>query len=102
MRRWRTAITIRDGYEQREAGLLTANLAGLPEQIGSMGLSLPGYDIEIIVEAGVPLPAGVAGGYCLSPSGAGSVYGVPKRSQCDVPDYARNLVSHGGSRALRR
>ena len=42
IRSWRaaTGITIRDGYGQSEAGLLIANLAGLPERTGSMGLPL--------------------------------------------------------------
>jgi len=63
IRAWKeaTGVTIRDGYGQSEAGLLIANLAGLPERIGSMGLPLPGYEIEIIDETGAPLPAHVPG-----------------------------------------
>jgi acetyl-CoA synthetase/medium-chain acyl-CoA synthetase len=50
IRAWReaTGITIRDGYGQSEAGLLIANLAGLPERPGSMGLPVPGYHVAII------------------------------------------------------
>ena len=63
IRAWKeaTGITIRDGYGQSEAGLLIANLDGLPERIGSMGLPLPGYEIEIIDAAGAVLPPGSAG-----------------------------------------
>ncbi len=63
IRAWKeaTGITIRDGYGQSEAGLLIANLAGLPERIGAMGLPLPGYEIEIIDADGATLPAGEAG-----------------------------------------
>ena len=63
IRAWRdaTGVTIRDGYGQSEAGLLIANLAGLPERTGSMGLSLPGYHIAIIDETGHELEAGEVG-----------------------------------------
>ncbi len=63
IRAWRaaTGITIRDGYGQSEAGLLIANLAGLPERPGSMGLKVPGYHVAIIDEDGRELPAGEAG-----------------------------------------
>jgi acyl-coenzyme A synthetase/AMP-(fatty) acid ligase len=54
IRSWKaaTGITIRDGYGQSEAGLLIANLAGLPERTGSMGLPVPGYHVAVIDEAG--------------------------------------------------
>jgi acetyl-CoA synthetase/medium-chain acyl-CoA synthetase len=57
IRSWRdaTGITIRDGYGQSEAGLLIANLAGLPERTGSMGLPVPGYHVAVIDEAGSEL-----------------------------------------------
>lgn len=63
IRAWRaaTGITIRDGYGQSEAGLLIANLAGMPERTGSMGLPVPGYDIAVIDETGGRLPAGIVG-----------------------------------------
>jgi acetyl-CoA synthetase/medium-chain acyl-CoA synthetase len=63
IRAWRaaTGITIRDGYGQSEAGLLIANLAGLPERPGSMGLPLPGYRITTIDSDGRELAAGTTG-----------------------------------------
>ena len=56
-----TGVTIRDGYGQSEAGLLVANLAGLPERTGSMGLPLPGYHVAVIDEAGVAQGADTVG-----------------------------------------
>jgi acyl-coenzyme A synthetase/AMP-(fatty) acid ligase len=63
IRSWKaaTGITIRDGYGQSEAGLLIANLAGLPERTGSMGLPVPGYHVAIIDEAGAEQPANTVG-----------------------------------------
>ena len=57
IRSWKasTGITIRDGFGQSEAGLLIANLAGLPQRTGSMGLPLPGFHVAIIDEAGQEL-----------------------------------------------
>lgn len=56
-----TGVTIRDGYGQSEAGLLIANLAGIPGRAGSMGLALPGYHIAIIDAHGSELPPGETG-----------------------------------------
>jgi acyl-coenzyme A synthetase/AMP-(fatty) acid ligase len=63
IRAWKaaTGVTIRDGYGQSEAGLLIANLAGLPERTGSMGLPIPGYHVTVIDEVGAELGAGVVG-----------------------------------------
>ncbi|MDB5395870.1 MAG: AMP-dependent synthetase and ligase [Rhodospirillales bacterium] len=63
IRAWKaaTGVTIRDGYGQSEAGLLIANLAGLPERTGSMGLPLPGYHIAVIDEAGAELEPNTVG-----------------------------------------
>jgi len=49
---WReaTALEPADGYGQTETGQVTANLAGEPVRLGSMGRPLPGMDIRI--EAG--------------------------------------------------
>ncbi|WP_157218867.1 acyl-CoA synthetase [Flavisphingomonas formosensis] len=63
IRAWKaeTGITIRDGYGQSEAGLLIANLAGMPERPGSMGLPLPGYHVAIIDAEGHELDPGETG-----------------------------------------
>jgi acetyl-CoA synthetase len=41
-------IEIRDGYGQTETGQLTANPVGEPVRPGSMGLPLPGIDLQVI------------------------------------------------------
>jgi acetyl-CoA synthetase len=41
-------IEIRDGYGQTETGQLTANPVGQPVRPGSMGLPLPGVDLQVI------------------------------------------------------
>ena len=56
-----TGIAIRDGYGQSESGLLVANLAGLPQKQGAMGLPVPGRRTAVIDEAGRELPAGEVG-----------------------------------------
>ena len=63
IRAWRdaTGITIRDGYGQSEAGLLIANLVGVPERPGSMGLPVPGFHVSIIDATGRELPPGEVG-----------------------------------------
>jgi acetyl-CoA synthetase/medium-chain acyl-CoA synthetase len=63
IRAWKaaTGVTIRDGYGQSEAGLLIANLAGLPERTGSMGLPVPGYHVAVIDEVGTELGANTVG-----------------------------------------
>jgi len=60
---WRdgTGMTLRDGYGQSEAGLLVANLVGLPPRPGSMGLPLPGFSVDVIDEDGRVRAAGSEG-----------------------------------------
>ncbi len=41
-------IEIRDGYGQTETGQLTGNPVGQPVRPGSMGLPLPGVDLQVI------------------------------------------------------
>jgi acetyl-CoA synthetase len=41
-------IEIRDGYGQTETGQLTANPVGKPVRLGSMGLPLPGVELDVI------------------------------------------------------
>jgi acetyl-CoA synthetase len=43
-----TGLEIRDGYGQTETGQLTANPVGQPVRPGSMGLPLPGLDLQVI------------------------------------------------------
>ena len=59
LERWRevTGITIRDGYGQTETSLLVASVASIEARPGSMGKPVPGYDVQIINDAGNVLPA---------------------------------------------
>jgi acetyl-CoA synthetase len=41
-------VEIRDGYGQTETGQLTGNPTGQPVRPGSMGLPLPGIDLQVI------------------------------------------------------
>ena len=49
LRAWReaTGIEVRDGYGQTETGQLTGAPAGVPAREGSMGLPLPGVELEV-------------------------------------------------------
>ena len=50
-----------DGYGQTETVNLVANFPGLAVKPGSMGLAVPGFDIEIVDDDGVALPRGAEG-----------------------------------------
>jgi len=67
IRAWREATghTIRDGYGQTETILLVGNFPGMPVKPGSMGLPMPGHRVEVIDEAGAPLPPGEVGDVAL-------------------------------------
>jgi acyl-coenzyme A synthetase/AMP-(fatty) acid ligase len=63
IRAWRdaTGIEIRDGYGQTETILLVGNYPGLPVRPGSMGLPMPGIDVDVIDERGARVPPGEVG-----------------------------------------
>jgi acyl-coenzyme A synthetase/AMP-(fatty) acid ligase len=42
-----TGVEVRDGYGQTETGQLTANPAGRPARLGSMGVPLPGVQLRV-------------------------------------------------------
>ena len=52
-----TGLMIYDGYGQTETVLLVANYRCLPVKSGSMGKPVPGFQIAIVDEEGVELPA---------------------------------------------
>jgi acetyl-CoA synthetase/medium-chain acyl-CoA synthetase len=60
-----TGTTIRDGFGQTETILLIGNFPGMPVRPGSMGLPLPGHEVEVIGEDGRPLPPGEVGDVAL-------------------------------------
>jgi acetyl-CoA synthetase len=63
IRHWQkhTGCVIADGYGQTETINIVANFPGLTPRIGSMGQPVPGYDIEIIDDAGVVQAVGEVG-----------------------------------------
>ncbi len=67
IRAWRdaTGATIRDGYGQTETILLVGNFPGVPVRPGSMGLAMPGHDVDVIDAEGGILPAGEVGDIAL-------------------------------------
>ncbi len=67
IRAWRdaTGTTIRDGYGQTETILLVGNFPGVPVRPGSMGLAMPGHDVDVIDAKGRCLPPGEIGDIAL-------------------------------------
>jgi len=63
IRAWRdaTGLTIRDGYGQTESILLLGNFPGMPVRPGSMGLPMPGHEVEVIDAQGRRAPPGEVG-----------------------------------------
>ena len=63
IRAWReaTGLPIRDGYGQTETILLVGNFPGMPIKPGSMGLPMPGHQVEVIDDDGRVLPPGEVG-----------------------------------------
>jgi len=70
IRAWRdaTGITIRDGYGQTETILLVGNFPGNPVRPGSMGLPMPGHQVEIVDEQGNVAGPGEVGDIALGGS----------------------------------
>jgi acyl-coenzyme A synthetase/AMP-(fatty) acid ligase len=56
-----TGITIRDGFGQTESILLVGNYPGVPVRPGSMGLPMPGFDVDVIDGAGAAVAPGEVG-----------------------------------------
>ena len=56
-----TGLDIYDGYGQTETVNLVGNYPCLPIKPGSMGKPAPGFDVEIVDDAGAVQPAGVEG-----------------------------------------
>jgi len=60
---WRqaTGMTIRDGYGQTESVLIVGNYPPLQVKPGAMGRPSPGFVVDVIDDAGQPLPPGREG-----------------------------------------
>lgn len=61
----RTGIPILEAYGQTEALMTLLNYPCMPLKEGSMGLSSPGLDLDIVGEDGTRLPRGAEGDICL-------------------------------------
>ncbi len=61
--RWQeaTGVTIRDGYGQTETVLLVGTFPCIEPRFGSMGMPAPGFDVQVIGEAGEVVPDGAEG-----------------------------------------
>jgi acyl-coenzyme A synthetase/AMP-(fatty) acid ligase len=57
----KTGLTVRDGYGQSETTALIANVRNLPVRPGSMGKVMPGYQMDVVNDAGERLPEGETG-----------------------------------------
>jgi acetyl-CoA synthetase len=58
-------ITVLDYYGLTESYPLAANYPNVPVREGSMGLPMPGWDVQILDEDEKPLPVGERGEICL-------------------------------------
>ena len=56
-----TGLQIMEGFGQTELTLVIANLTGNPHKLGSMGLPMPLYDVDILDADGNPVPDGETG-----------------------------------------
>jgi acyl-coenzyme A synthetase/AMP-(fatty) acid ligase len=63
MRRWRdaTGLQVHDGYGQTESVNLVANYRCLPIREGSMGKPTPGFDVQVVDDAGEVAAPGETG-----------------------------------------
>ena len=67
MRVWKeaTGTEVHDGYGQTETINVVANFPSLPVRPGSMGKPVPGFDVDVVDDAGRPVPEGRIGHIAL-------------------------------------
>jgi len=98
-----TGIQIHDGYGQTETANLVANIPGQVIKPGSMGLPVPGFDVQVVDEEGRRLPPGDEGHLAVSveptrPVGLFTEYwGDQERTDA----VFRNGYYYTGDRAVR-
>ena len=64
IRAWREGtggLTVYDGYGQTETTALVANYRAMEVRPGSMGKPVPGWDLDVVDDAGEPVAAGTVG-----------------------------------------
>jgi acyl-coenzyme A synthetase/AMP-(fatty) acid ligase len=59
-------LVVHDGYGQSETVNVLANFRCLPVRCGSMGRPVPGFDVEVVDDAGVPVPDGDEGNVAIA------------------------------------
>jgi len=64
-----TGTQIADGYGQTETINIVANFPGIETRYGSMGKPVPGFDVDIVDDAGVVLPDGDVGHIAIRTEG---------------------------------
>ncbi|MCW2741342.1 MAG: AMP-binding protein, partial [Blastococcus sp.] len=62
-------LTVYDAYGQTETSVLVANYRALPVRPGSMGLPVPGWDVEVLGEDRRRAPDGVVGDIAVRTDG---------------------------------
>jgi acetyl-CoA synthetase len=71
IRAWRegTGLTIYDGYGQTECTCIVANYRSVEVRPGSMGKPVPGWNVDIVDDAGGPVEAGAVGNVAVVHNG---------------------------------
>jgi len=62
-------LTVHDGYGQTETSLVVANYRAVPVRPGSMGLPVPGWQVDVVDEEGRPAAAGEVGSIAIRVEG---------------------------------
>jgi len=105
IRAWREGtggLTVYDGYGQTETTCLVANYRALPVRPGSMGKPVPGYEVDVLDDAGRRAPDGEVGNIAVraEPRPLGLFVGYHREPEAT----AKRMVAgwyHTGDRAAR-
>ncbi|MEM8837640.1 MAG: AMP-binding protein [Pseudomonadota bacterium] len=98
-----TGTVIADGYGQTETINIVANFPGVPVKHGSMGKPVPGYDVDIVDDAGNRLADGEIGHIAVNTQGewpAGLFHGYYTGGDLDQSSF-RNGWYYTGDTATR-
>ncbi|MEP3231319.1 MAG: AMP-binding protein [Hyphomicrobiales bacterium] len=98
-----TGTLIADGYGQTETINIVGNFPDVETRFGSMGKPVPGFDVDIVDDAGAILPSGEVGHIAVNTSGewpAGLFTGYIKDGDLDTSSF-RNGWYYTGDTAKR-
>lgn len=97
-------LTIFDGYGQTETSVTVANYRAIPVRPGSMGLPMPGWDVDIVDDEGNVLADGTVGNVAIRAETDPRPVGL-FRGYDGHPDATAERFRHGwyftGDRAAR-